>query len=102
MAVSAAPSRNKQDKEAIANEKRIAEIIKGGGNTVAEKIAPDIEDEVLKGITIKLTGLEMSTIKELRNKRPSPRGKKIAISLHDWIVEAVQEKTEREKRKYDF
>jgi hypothetical protein len=43
---------------------------------------------------------EMETIKELRNKRPVIRGRKITISLHDWIVEAVQEKIEREKKQY--
>lgn len=103
MAVSAAPKRKEQETKAIANEKRIKEIINGGGKTVSEKIAPpEPVEEVLKGISIKLTATEIETIKELRNMRVAPRRKKIAISLSDWIIEGVQEKIEREKRKYEF
>ena len=41
-----------------------------------------------------MTTDEMETIKMLRDKRPS-RNRKITISVHDWVIEAIQEKIEK-------
>ena len=44
---------------------------------------------------------ELAQINELRALRPKPRsGKRLGVSIHDWIVEAIQEKIEREGRKF--
>jgi hypothetical protein len=102
MAVSAAPPKKKQEPVTLpkkVSEKKILDIINKGGKPTAEINSFEIDDSV-KGITVKLMSSEMETIKELRDKRPALRGKKITISLHDWIVEAVQEKIEREKKQY--
>ena len=88
MAVTSAPPKRTENK---VSEDKIKEIInKGGKPTFVTE-----PNDVVKGITIKLLGSELDKIKELRSKRPS-RGKKLGISLHDWIIEAVQEKLNRE------
>ncbi|WP_138485390.1 hypothetical protein [Dyadobacter bucti] len=54
-----------------------------------------------KSIKLIMTAEEMEVIKKLRDKRPArSRSRKISISVHDWVIEAVQEKIERERRKY--
>lgn len=83
-------------------EKKITDFISRGGSTATKAID---SEEKLKGINIKLLTEEISTIKTLREKRPrlSRSGqKRLAISLHDWIVEAIQEKIEKEKKKYNI
>ena len=92
MAISTAPSRK------VASEKYIEKIInKGGKTTVESKVSAD----VTKSIKLVMTAEEMEAIKELRAMRKAPRGRKISISVHDWVIEAVQEKIERESRKYN-
>jgi hypothetical protein len=76
-----------------ADEKKISAVInKGGGTTKADKEASD----VLKNFNIKLLSSELDAINDLRNQMPKPRGKRMAISLHDWIVMAVNEKLQRD------
>ena len=66
----------------------------------AEKAAP-ADLNATKSIKLIMTSEEMETIKQLRSKRPQrSRNRKITISVHDWVIEAVQEKIERERRKY--
>lgn len=114
MAVSGPPKRSIEAKALKADEKAISAIINNGGKTITENPAPTLKvnarkDDAalsknrakgLKGITLLLTIEEAETIDKLRQLRPAPRGKKIAISFHDWIVEAVQDKIEKEKKKY--
>lgn len=105
MAVSAAPKRKEEPKKAAIpdakQEKKIREVVNRGGSSVAESVSTD-EAKGLKGMSIKLTDGETETIGKLRAARPrDPRSqKKIAISLRSWIIEAVHEKMEREKKKY--
>ena len=87
MAVSAAPPKKQ------VSEEKIQEVINKGGKPTAMGQEP--AGEKIKGITIKLMESELLKIKEIRQKRPT-RGKKISISLHDWIIEAIQEKVMRE------
>ena len=80
----------------IADEKKINAIInKGGSTTKAQSETCD----AVKNFNIKLLSSELDAINELRNKMPKPRGKRIAISLHDWIVAAINEKLERDREK---
>lgn len=111
MAVSAPPQRNKEVTANEVDEEAISEIINNGGKTLTErpsfipKISAKNERGVvsknrakgLKGITLLLTLEEAEIIDKLRQSRTAPRGKKIAISFHDWIVEAVQDKIQKEK-----
>ncbi len=85
-------------------EKKITDFISRGGSTAGNE-KNEVDEEKLKGINIKLLPIEIKTIKALREKRPrlSRSGqKRLAISLHDWIVEAIQEKMEKEKKKYNL
>lgn len=104
-AVSGAPKRKEQAQPMPQNsvsEKDILDIINKGGTPTlkpkTEKSKSKNAEKGVKGITLLLTFDEMSSIDNLRNLRPKARGKKKAISLHDWIVEAVQEKIERESK----
>jgi hypothetical protein len=113
MAVSGPPKRKE---EAIINkvdEKAISDIINSGGKTISENISKTIKIEKdglgalsknrakgLKGITLLLTIEEAETINKLRQSRIAPRGKKIAISFHDWIVEAIHDKIQKESKNY--
>lgn len=84
-------------KAAKPNEKKIRDVISKGGSTT--KAAKPVDDESFKNFNVKILESELETINDLREKRPKPRGaKRLGISLHDWIVEAIQEKIEREKK----
>ncbi len=86
---------NKNEK---ANEKKIQEIINKGGSTT-NSVSPESNNE-LRSISIKLYDDELKSIKRLREQRPRQRGqKRLGISLHDWVVEAVKEKILRETKK---
>jgi predicted metal-dependent hydrolase len=86
------------------DEKRISEVINKGGSTTKtiEQHPSDPEADQLKNFNIKILQSELTTINELREKRPKIRGqKRLGISLHDWLIEAVKEKIERETKKYN-
>lgn len=82
-----------------ADEKKIQEVIKKGAS--APKIVTPDTDK-LKNINIHIFESELQTIRNLREQRPKPRGRRLAISVHDWIIEAIQEKIERERKSYKF
>lgn len=79
-------------------EKKIKEFINRGGSPTSRG-EEAVEIGVTKSIKLILKDTEMSAIKVLRDKRPS-RSRKIPISVHDWVIEAIQEKIEREQKKY--
>jgi hypothetical protein len=80
------------------NEKKIRDVIGKGGSTTKSAEGPD-QEQVFKNFNIKILDSEIQTINELRERRPKARGqKRMGISLHDWIIEAVQEKIERERK----
>ncbi|MCE6993119.1 hypothetical protein [Dyadobacter sp. CY323] len=85
----------------VVSEKQIDAIINKGGKTTVESKEVAADPNSTKSIKLIMTVDEMETIKELRDKRPAKsRSRKISISVHDWVIEAVQEKIERERRKY--
>ena len=95
MSISVSPPKRK------VSERQIEAIINKGGKTTVESIDKIFDPNSTKSIKLIMTVDEMETIKELRNKRPAKsRSRKITISVHDWVIEAVQEKIERERRKY--
>ncbi|WP_420151946.1 hypothetical protein, partial [Siphonobacter sp.] len=116
MAISSAPKK-KASSDSVPEDK-ILEVINRGGSTT-RPVEKELEEkparkeakskpakaepvpEVLKRFSIELTESETHMIKELRNHRPQRgRARKISISVTDWIIEAVQENIDREKRKY--
>ncbi|RYY78742.1 MAG: hypothetical protein EOO69_09440 [Moraxellaceae bacterium] len=88
-----------------ANKKSEAELdafVNRGGQPApspasqAEKVNPD----TIRHVNTRLTEGLIQQIDELRAKRPRKMGSpKLGISLRDWIVEAVEEKIVRDKRK---
>lgn len=83
-----------------ASEKKIQEFINKGGKPTEDRGGEMPKDNVIKSIKLNMTGEEMNAIKELRNKRPVKRGRKITISVHDWVIEAVREKIQRDQKKH--
>ena len=83
----------------VVSEKKIQAFINKGGKPTEDRGGERPETSEKKSIKLILTGQEMSAIKELRSKRPS-RSRKIPISVHDWVIEAVQEKIQRDQKKY--
>lgn len=97
MSISLSPPKKK------VSEQQIDAIINKGGKTTVESKEQEqiIDPNSTKSIKLIMTADEMETIKQLRDKRPArSRSRKITISVHDWVIEAVQEKIERERRKY--
>lgn len=103
--------RPKEDPSTAAVEKsdrhvdRIADafINKGGkslvSNTPAQvtrgRTSDQSDPEAKIGITVKLLVKERNAINRLREERPT----RSQVSLHDWIIEAVQEKLKKEAGK---
>lgn len=105
MAVSAPPKKKTAETPAIVSEEDIVKVINKGGSPVQadKKGRTRDKSKPIRAIAVSLTSEEIEDIVMLRNKRPSPsRTKKIPISLHDWILEAIQEKIEREKKQYQI
>lgn len=103
MAVSA-PPRKRETPASIdgpqtikEQEKKIDEIINRGGSTIG-KAEPQ---QQVKNFNIKIMSGQLATVDQLRAKRPrKPTSPKLGVSLQDWIIEAIEEKIEREKKKY--
>ena len=75
-------------------EADIEAVINKGGSTISQSSNPDKP----KHINIRLNESIMSQIESSREKRPrKPGSPKLGISIHDWIVEAVLEKLDKEK-----
>ncbi|GAB3715884.1 hypothetical protein GCM10027592_56710 [Spirosoma flavus] len=100
MAISKMPAATKPAEEPKpASEKKIQEYInKGGKPTSRGEEATDPNQT--KAIKIIFKSTEMDAIKLLRDKRPAGRNRKLSISVHDWVIEAVQEKIQRDQEKY--
>jgi hypothetical protein len=99
MATTLPPTRKK-----VATEAEIEAVINKGGSTTkskAEKL-PDDENTV-KFFNLRLTSGVLKKIEELRAKRPRKLASpKLGISTHDWMLEAIEEKMQREAKKYSI
>jgi hypothetical protein len=94
MPVSTPPPRKKP------SEKEIEAVINKGGSVRTEENGSTFK---IKSFSVKLLSSTLEQIDELRAKRPrKPTSPKLGISTHDWIVEAILEKVEREKKKYNI
>ncbi|GAB3900853.1 hypothetical protein GCM10028825_52540 [Spirosoma agri] len=96
MATTLPPPRKK-----AATEAEIEAVInKGGSTTKKVEKSPDDENTV-KFFNLRLTSGVLKKIEELRAKRPRKLASpKLGISTHDWMLEAIEEKMQREAKKY--
>lgn len=105
MAVSAPPTKKTApatptDQQKIkGQEKKINEIINRGSSAI-EKAEPQ---EQIKNFNIKIMAGQLAAVDQLRAKRPrKPTSPKLGVSIQDWITEAIEEKIERERKKYNL
>lgn len=83
---------------AAPDEKKIEAVINRGSSPLASAPEPP---EQIKNFNIRVTSGTLRLIDELRAKRPrKPTSPKLGISTQDWLLEAIQEKIQREQRKY--
>ena len=78
------------------SEKKIQQIINKGGSPIKISSAEIVN---FKNFNILVSENDLKIIGELCDRRPKKPGRIIGFSKKDWIMEAVQEKIEREKRK---
>ena len=79
-------------------DKKIEAIINRGSSSVTtdSPAAPR-----LKNFNIKITADLLARVDAVRAQRPrKPTSPKLGISTQDWLLEAIEEKLEREQRKY--
>ncbi|RYE36793.1 MAG: hypothetical protein EOP42_02045 [Sphingobacteriaceae bacterium] len=79
------------------SEKEIQLIINKGGSPT--QINNEIKDKI-KNFNLLILESDLNLISEFCNKRPKKPGRIIGFSKKDWLLEAVQEKIEREQKKY--
>lgn len=95
----AAPAKADEQQANKGQEKKIEEIISRGSTTVGKA---ETQDKI-KNFNIKIMSGQLATVDQLRAKRPrKPTSPKLAISLQDWIIEAIEEKIQRERKKYNL
>ncbi len=97
MAITEVPvSPNKPKSQPNKTEtQKILDIINKGGKPMQE-----LNGKGYKNFNIRIFDDEMARINALRALRPRPRrGVRLGISLQDWIIEALEEKMQREEKK---
>src|ERR1044071_6738561 len=79
------------------SERKINEVLSRGLNS--QKPA-ELQNDKEKNFSLSIMESQLRLIGQLCDKRPKKPGRRIALSKQDWIMEAVQEKLERETKKY--
>ncbi|MFD2937620.1 hypothetical protein [Spirosoma flavum] len=84
-------------------EAEIDAVINKGGSTT-KRVDKSLEgDDTVKFFNLRLTSGVLNKIAGFREKRPRKLASpKLGISTHDWILEAIEEKMQREGRKYSM
>lgn len=78
------------------SERKIQEIINKGGSPITRELA----DDKIKNFNLLVLESDLNIIGKLCDQRPKKPGRVIGFSKKDWFLEAVQEKIDREKRKF--
>jgi hypothetical protein len=98
MATTLPPPRKKP-----ATEAEIDAVINRGGSTSEQAAATAVVDDTVKYFNLRLTAGVLKRIEALRAKRPRKLASpKLGISTHDWMLEAIEEKMQREAKKYSI
>ena len=97
MATTLPPTRKKP------TEAEIDAVINKGGSTTVKADRSAGNDDTVKFFNLRLTAGVLKRITTLREKRPRKLASpKLGISTHDWILEAIEEKMQREGRKHSI
>lgn len=97
MATTLPPTRKKP------TEAEIEAVINKGGSSTVKAVKPAENDDTVKFFNLRLTAGVLKRIATLREKRPRKLASpKLGISTHDWILEAIDEKMQREGRKHSI
>ena len=92
------PAKPDEQQKNKGQEKEIEEIINRGSTTVGQT---EPQNQI-KNFNIKIMSSQLTEVDQLRAKRPrKPTSPKLGVSLQDWIIEAIEEKIQREKKKYN-
>ena len=97
MATTLPPARRNKPTEAEI------EAVINKGSSALDKYAQPLDDDTVKFFNLRLTQGVLNKIEGFRAQRPRKLASpKLGISTHDWILEAIEEKMAREKRKYSM
>lgn len=98
MAVTRAPKR--QPAPAVArpqqDEQEVLDVIQRGGSVQADRATPAMLTDQQKSVQLRLYQSILNEIDDLRKR--SARGRR-PVSRHAWILQAIEEKLEMERRK---
>ena len=98
------PNKNNKDKVLLENQKKITaeqkaeEFIKGGGTVPKTSQMELPASDEIKNFNIKIIQSTLSEINSQRLKRPKSPYSKKSISIQNWIIEAIEEKLQRNKK----
>ena len=97
MAIARKPKKGAKNEAPEANEKAIEALIsKGGSSTKAQaQKLEEAEEDNLKGILVRLYQSQISDIAGILQSLP----KRQRVSRHAYIVQAIEEKIQRDKGK---
>lgn len=82
----------------ISAEQKAEEFIKGGGTVPKASLLGIIQGEVLRNFNIKIIETTLNEINRQRQARPKSPYSKKSISIQNWIIEAIEEKLERDRK----
>jgi len=73
-------------------DKAMLDIINKGGSPAKNELTSEQVEVVLKNINLKVPGTDLQDFKDIIDKLPKEPGKKKAISIDRWILQAACEK----------
>lgn len=92
-----AVSRKKNKKAAPIDEKALNQIIDKGGSSIKDNRGDSEKEDVKKTVNVILWKSTIQEIDDMLLKIPLKERKK----RHAWIIEAIHEKLEKDKKTYD-
>lgn len=98
MAVTRAPKRPPSPTATTPepDEREVLDVIQRGGSVQADRATPSMLTDPQKNVQLRLYQSTLDEIDDLRKR--SARGRRPA-SRHAWILQAIEEKLERERQK---
>ena len=95
------PKKETLSKEESISESKIQKIINKGGSSISYNNEKGTA-EVVRNFSVKLSDQDLKMVTLLCKQRPQRFGRKISFAKQDWFLEAVKEKIERDRKKYNI